>query len=75
MTFYVQFSDGTPATTYDNEDIYEFLVGGVLAIRYGDPAKLCEYYPPQQWAKVTAEANHQPGDTYGVSEGAYFLGD
>lgn len=63
MAFKVRFS-GKPHE-YENEDVYAFLEGGVLAITYGDDTKWTEYHPPGKWAQVTAERNHLPGETGG----------
>lgn len=61
---------GVGITSYDTEDIYQFLEGGVLAVRSADrppltPQKWTEYYAPHKWEQVTAEPNHPPGSPGG----------
>lgn len=75
MAFHIRFSDSPSAVGYGDEDIYEFLGGGVLAVRFGDPAKWSEYYPSHRWEQVISEVNHPPGTVYGESEGALAPGD
>lgn len=75
MGFSVRFSGRQIDEGYGDEDIYEFLVGGVLAIHFGNPAKWSQYYPSHRWDQVTAAVNHPPGRVYGESEGELAPGD
>jgi hypothetical protein len=58
----------TDGAMYDTEDMYQFLEGGVLAIRFADTTKWTEYYPPHKWEQVLAEPNHPPGRPGGETE-------
>ncbi len=62
MTFTV-FS-GSSQDTYGDEDVYEFLNGGVLAVHSKtafQPAGTAVYYAPGNWNEVGAGPGHQPG--------------
>jgi hypothetical protein len=61
MAFRVRFSDNEQLRDYSDEDGFEFLEGGVLAIHFGDEAKWSEFHPPGRWHQVLAEPDHLPG--------------
>ena len=50
---------------FGNEDTYEFLQGGVLAIHRHDPKFEDEYYPLHKWEFVGADTDHRPGKRKG----------
>jgi hypothetical protein len=61
MAFKVRFSGQAKSEDYDDDDGFEFLEGGVLAIHFDDESKWSEYHPPAKWEQVTAEPDHLPG--------------
>lgn len=61
MAFKVQFSGQAQPTEFDDDDGYEFLDGGVLAIHFGDEEAWAQYHPPTKWDLVTAEPDHVAG--------------
>jgi len=61
MAFKVRFSGQPQPEDYDDDDGFEFLEGGVLAIHFDDESKWSEYHPPAKWEQVTAEPDHLPG--------------
>jgi hypothetical protein len=60
MAFTVRFS-GQAQQDYGEDDGFEFLEGGVLAIHFGDEDKRAEFYPPAKWDQVTADPDHLAG--------------
>jgi hypothetical protein len=60
MAFKVRFSGQAQTQDYGDDDGFEFLDGGVLAIHFGDE-KWAEYYPPARWDQVTADPDHLAG--------------
>ena len=52
-----------PDGHYTDNDVYEFLEGGVLAITHGDAQFDSEYYAPHKWDFVFADHDHKPGRT------------
>lgn len=60
MAFKVRFS-GQAQQDYGDDDGFEFLDGGVLAIYFGDEEKWAEYHPPSKWDQVSADPDHLPG--------------
>ena len=60
MAFTVRFS-GQAQQDYGDDDGFEFLDGGVLAIHFGDEEKWAEYHPPSKWDQVSSEPDHLPG--------------
>ena len=60
MAFKVRFSGQAHTQDYGDDDGFEFLDGGVLAIHFGDE-KWAEYYPPAKWDQVTADPDHLAG--------------
>jgi hypothetical protein len=61
MAFKVRFSGQAQLLDYGDEDGFEFLEGGVLAIHFGDLEKWAEFYPPSKWDQVTADPDHVAG--------------
>ncbi|GFG51458.1 hypothetical protein [Mycolicibacterium agri] len=61
MAFKVRFSGQGQFQDYGDDDGFEFLDGGVLAIHFGDEEKWSEYHPPAMWEQVTADPEHLPG--------------
>ena len=61
MAFTVRFSGQAQSHEYGEDDGFEFLDGGVLAIHFGDETKWAEYYPPAKWDQVTADPDHLAG--------------
>ena len=47
MAFTVRFSGQPKPHDYGEDDGFEFLNGGVLAIHFGDETKWAEFYPPR----------------------------
>jgi hypothetical protein len=62
MAFKVQFSGQGQPQDFGDDDGFEFLEGGVLAIHFGDEARWSEFHPPTKWDQVTAEHDHLPGE-------------
>ena len=61
MAFKVRFSGQPQPQDYGDDDGFEFLEGGVLAIHFGDEETWAEYHPPTKWEQVTAEPDHLAG--------------
>ncbi len=61
MAFTVRFSGQAQPTEFGDEDGYEFLEGGVLAIHFGDEETWAQYHPPTGWELITAEPDHLAG--------------
>ena len=61
MAFKVRFSGHDQAQDFGDDDGFEFLEGGVLAIHFGDETRWAEYHPPAQWEQVTADPDHLAG--------------
>jgi hypothetical protein len=61
MAFKVRFSGQPQAQDYGDDDGFEFLDGGVLAIHFGDEETWAEFHPPAKWDQVTAEPDHLAG--------------
>jgi hypothetical protein len=61
MAFNVLFSGQSQPEDYGDDDGFEFLEGGVLAIHFGDETTWSEYYPPAKWDRVTGDPDHLPG--------------
>ena len=61
MAFKVRFSGQAQSQDYGDDDGFEFLDGGVLAVHFGDGEKWAEYYPPAKWDQVTADPDHLAG--------------
>ena len=62
MAFKVQYSGQGQPKDYGDDDGFEFLEGGVLAIHFGDETRWSEFHPPAKWDQVTAEPDHLPGE-------------
>jgi len=61
MAFKVRFSGQAQPQDYGDDDGFEFLDGGVLAIHFGDEQTWTEFYPPAKWDQVTADPDHLAG--------------
>ncbi len=61
MAFTVRFSGQPQPQEYGDDDGFEFLDGGVLAIHFGDEESWAEYHPPTRWEQVTADPDHLAG--------------
>jgi hypothetical protein len=61
MAFKVRFSGQGQPEDYGDDDGYEFLEGGVLAIHFGDETRWSQYHPPVKWDRVTADPDHLAG--------------
>lgn len=61
MAFKVHFSGQAQPTDFGDDDGYEFLEGGVLAIHFGDEETWAQYHPPTKWEQVTADPDHVAG--------------
>ncbi len=61
MAFKVRFSGLSQPKEYGDDDGFEFLDGGVLAIHFGDEETWAEYHPPTKWEQVTADPDHLAG--------------
>ncbi|HUL99022.1 MAG TPA: hypothetical protein VLU24_06325 [Mycobacterium sp.] len=71
MAFKVWLGDREPQDCGD-DDAYDFLVGGVLALHYAEPGRWSEYYPRGAWKRISAAPNHQPGGAVDQSIGPDF---
>ena len=61
MAFKVRFSGQPQPQDYGDDDGFEFLEGGVLAIHFGDEEKWAEYHPPARWEQISADPDHLAG--------------
>lgn len=61
MAFKVRFSGQAQFQDYGDDDGFEFLDGGVLAIHFGDEETWSEYHPATKWEQVTADPDHLAG--------------
>jgi hypothetical protein len=61
MAFTVRFGGQPQPQDYGDDDGFEFLEGGVLAIHFGDEDTRAEYHPPSKWDQVYADFDHLPG--------------
>jgi hypothetical protein len=61
MAFKVRFTGQGQPEDYGDDDGFEFLEGGVLAIHFDDETKSSEFHPPAKWDQVTADPDHLPG--------------
>lgn len=61
MAFKVRFSGQAQAQDFGDDDGFEFLDGGVLAIHFGDEEKWAQYHPPTKWDEVSADPDHLAG--------------
>jgi hypothetical protein len=61
MAFKVRFSGAGQPQDFGDDDGFEFLEGGVLAIHYGDETRWAEFHPPAKWDSVTADPEHLAG--------------
>lgn len=61
MAFTVRFSGQAQPRDYGDDDGFEFLEGGVLAIHFGEEGKWAEFHPPAKWDQVAADPDHLAG--------------
>jgi hypothetical protein len=61
MAFKVLFTGQSQPEDYGDDDGFEFLEGGVLAIHFGDETTWSEYHQPATWDRVTADPDHLAG--------------
>ena len=61
MVFKVRFSGQAQPQDFGDDDGFEFLEGGVLAIHFGDEETWAQYHPPTKWEQVTADPDHPAG--------------
>ncbi|RDH77976.1 hypothetical protein DVS77_14140 [Mycolicibacterium moriokaense] len=61
MAFTVLFSGQPQPRDFGDDDGFEFLEGGVLAIHFDDEDKRAEYYPSSKWDQVMADSDHLAG--------------
>src|ERR1700755_1120151 len=61
MAFKVNFSGQSRPSDYGDDDGFEFLEGGVLAIHFGDETTWSEFHPPAKWDQVIADPDHLAG--------------
>jgi hypothetical protein len=61
MAFKVQFSGQAQPREFGDDDGFEFLDGGVLAIHFGDEQTWTQYHPPTKWEQVDTEPDHLAG--------------
>jgi hypothetical protein len=61
MAFKVHFSGQARPQDFGDDDGFEFLDGGVLAIHFGDDETWAQYHPPAKWEQVTADPDHLAG--------------
>jgi hypothetical protein len=61
MAFKVRFSGQAQSQDFGDEDGFEFLDGGVLAIHFGDEETWAQFHPPTKWEQVTADPDHLAG--------------
>jgi hypothetical protein len=62
MAFKVWLRSADHPLDRGDDDIYEFLPGGVLAVHYETAGRWSDYYPPTSWEHLAAEPNHRPGE-------------
>ena len=55
MAFKVHFSGQAQPQDFGDDDGFEFLDGGVLAIHFGDEETWAQYHPPAKWEQLTAD--------------------
>ena len=61
MAFKVHFSGQAQPQDFGDDDGFEFLDGGVLAIHFGDEEAWAQYHAPAKWEQVTADPDHLAG--------------
>jgi hypothetical protein len=61
MAFTVRFSGQSQSQDFGDDDGFEFLDGGVLAIHFGDQETWTQFHPPTKWEQVTADPDHLAG--------------
>lgn len=61
MAFTVRYSGQSQPQEYGDDDGFEFLEGGVLAVHHGDEETPTEYHPPSRWEQVCADPEHLAG--------------
>lgn len=61
MAFTVRFSGQDQSQDFGDDDGFEFIEGGVLAIHFGDEETWAQFHPPTRWEQVTADPDHLAG--------------
>ena len=61
MAFKVHFSGQAQPQDFGDDDGFEFLEGGVLAIHFGDEETWAQFHPPTKWDHVIADPDHLAG--------------
>ena len=61
MAFKVHFSGQTQPQDFGDDDGFEFLEGGVLALHFGDEETWAQYHPATKWEQITADPDHLAG--------------
>jgi len=61
MAFKVHFIGQAQPQDFGDDDGFEFLDGGVLAIHFADEETWAQYHPPTRWEQVTADPDHPAG--------------
>jgi len=61
MAFTVRFSGQAQSQDFGDDDGFEFLEGGVLAIHFGEEETRAQFHPPTKWEQVTADPDHLAG--------------
>jgi hypothetical protein len=61
MAFKVHFSGQAQPQDFGDDDGFEFLDSGVLALHFGDGETWAQYHPPTKWEQVTADPDHLAG--------------
>jgi hypothetical protein len=61
MAFTVHFSGQAQPQEFGDDDGFEFLDGGVLAVHFGNEQTWAQFHPPTKWERVTADPEHLAG--------------
>ena len=64
MAFRVE-KTGLGEQSYGDQDVYDFLAGGVLRIHRAESMYEDEHYPAHKWDFVGADTDHGPGKARG----------
>ncbi len=70
MAFIVTYQTNLPTATDGDDDVYEFLEGGGLAVTTQSSGKTV-YFAPGVWESVAADRDHRPAQRKGGG-GAHF---
>jgi hypothetical protein len=61
MAFQVYFIGQAQPQEFGDDDGFEFLDGGVLALHFADEQTWAQYHPPTKWEQVAADPGHLAG--------------